>query len=251
MVSSVLAPLASRLLVSLAAGAAACAAAGAAAAPALPATCRAPLVAGSPATAPAAQVITVAASPADRTRASVRLWERRGPCWASVAGAWPARLGYNGVSVRHREGDGTTPSGTFGIGPVMYGTGPDPGVRFRYHRLACGDWWDEDPVSPTYNSFQHVACGTTPAFRAGSEALWRATDVYSTLAVVRYNDDPVVRGAGSAIFLHADNGLATTGCVSLPRRDLLVLLRRLRPSARPLVVIGTRSRIGSLGLLQG
>ena len=100
----------------------------------------------------------------------------------------------------------------------MYGTGPDPGVRFRYHRLVCGDWWDEDPVSPTYNTFRHVACGTTPAFGAGSEALWRATDVYSTLAVVRYNADPVVRGAGSAIFLHADNGLATTGCVSLPRR---------------------------------
>ena len=164
MVSSVLAALASRLLVSLAAGAAACAAAGAAAAPALPAACRAPLVAGSPAVGPAAQVITVAASPADRTRASVRLWERRGRCWAAVAGAWPARLGYNGLSVRHREGDGTTPSGTFGIGPVMYGTGPDPGVRFRYHRLVCGDWWDEDPVSPTYNTFRHVACGTTPAF---------------------------------------------------------------------------------------
>ena len=161
-------------------------------------------------------------------------------------------LGYNGLSVRHREGDGTTPSGTFGIGPVMYGTAPDPGVRFRYHRLVCGDWWDEDPVLadlqhlPT-RRLRHDACASA----AGSEALWRATDVYSTLAVVRYNADPVVRGAGSAIFLHADIGLADDrlrqpaaaicSCCSAPA----AAVRRGR-----CVVIGTRSRIASLGLLQ-
>ena len=54
----------------------------------------------------------------------------------------------------------------------MYGNEPNPGVRFRYRRLRCGDWWDEDPSSPTYNSFQHVACGTTPPFAGGSEGMW-------------------------------------------------------------------------------
>ena len=59
--------------------------------------------------------------------------------------------------------------------PTVYGLDPNPGVRLRYHRLRCGDWWDGDPASPTYNRFRHVACGAEPPFRGGSEALWRAT----------------------------------------------------------------------------
>ena len=42
----------------------------------------------------------------------------------------------------------------------IYGNEPDPGgLRYRYHRLVCGDWWDEDPYSPRYNHFVHVPCG--------------------------------------------------------------------------------------------
>ena len=94
----------------------------------------------------------------------------------AVAGPWRARVGRNGLSAHHREGDGTTPTGTFGIGPVVYGIDPDPGVACRYHRLVCGDWWDEDARSPTYNTFRHVACGATPPFGGGERgALARST----------------------------------------------------------------------------
>ena len=44
---------------------------------------------------------------------------------------------------------------------------PTPACGSRYHRLRCGDWWDEDPRSPTYNRFQHLACGATPPFHGG------------------------------------------------------------------------------------
>ena len=139
------------------------------------------------------------------------------------------RVGRNGLSSRHREGDGTTPTGTYGIGPVVYGIDPSPGVRLRYHRLVCGDWWDEDPRSSTYNRFRHVTCGTVPPFRGGSEALWQITPAYRLFALIRYNDAPAVPGRGSAIFLHVDTGRATNGCVSLPHAQLVALLRRLRP----------------------
>ena len=79
----------------------------------------------------------------------------RGGCWREVAGPWRAHVGRNGLSAHHREGDGTTPAGTFRIGPTMYGTAPSPGVRYRYRQLRCGDWWDENPASPTYNTFRH------------------------------------------------------------------------------------------------
>jgi len=173
------------------------------------------------------QRIQVVAPTARSTTATLTVSE----CGRRVFGPWRARVGYHGLSSRHREGDGTTPTGTFGLGPTVYGLDPNPGVRLGYHRLRCGDWWDEDSGSATYNTFQHVACGATPPFGGGSEALWRATVAYREFAVVQYNAAPAVPGRGSAIFLHDDTGHATNGCVSLPRLDLIRLLQRLRAGA--------------------
>jgi L,D-peptidoglycan transpeptidase YkuD (ErfK/YbiS/YcfS/YnhG family) len=152
-------------------------------------------------------------------------------CGKRVLGPWRARVGRNGLSAHHREGDGTTPTGTYGIGPVVYGLDPDPGLQLRYHRLVCGDWWDEDSRSPTYNTVRHVPCGSSPPFGGGSEALWRITPAYRLFALIQYNVAPVVAGRGSAIFLHVDTGRATNGCVSLPLGELRSLVRRLRAGA--------------------
>jgi len=150
-------------------------------------------------------------------------------CGARVAGPWRARVGLHGLSAHHREGDGTTPLGTYRIGPVVYGVAANPGVHLRYHRLACGDWWDEDPSSPAYNTFRHVACGRAPPFHG--EPLWASPTAYRYLAVVEYNRGRVP-GLGSGIFLHVDTGVATHGCVALSRADLLHTLRWLRPGAQ-------------------
>ena len=178
------------------------------------------------------QRIHVQAPSARATSATLTVTE----CGRRVLGPWRARVGYRGVSAHHREGDGTTPTGTYGIGPVVYGLDRDPGVRLRYHRLRCGDWWDEDPRSATYNRFRHIPCGVPPPFRGGSEPLWRATVAYRELAVVAYNAAPAVPGRGSGIFLHADTGHATNGCVSLPHSELVRLLRRLGPGASITIV---------------
>ena len=191
----------------------------------------------------ATQAITVEAASHRTTYATVRTWRRAGGCWQPVAGPFAARVGRNGLSANRREGDGTTPIGSFGIAPTLYGNAPDPGVRFRYHRLVCGDWWNEDPSSRTYNSFRHVACGTRPSFWNGSEGMWQQPRAYAHLAVVEYNMRPVVPGRGSGIFLHVQTGRATNGCVSLGRGDLVRMLRWLDPVAEPRIVIGTRSEV--------
>ena len=172
------------------------------------------------------QVVHVAAASRAATYAVVTL----SSCGKRVAGPWRARIGRSGVSAHHREGDGTTPLGTYRIGPVVYGLDRDPGVHLRYHRLTCGDWWDEDPSSPTYNEFRHVACGTRPGFGGSSEALWRATVAYRLFAVLEFNTARIP-GRGSAMFLHVDTGHATNGCVSLPRVQLVRALRWLRLGA--------------------
>ena len=58
-----------------------------------------------------------------------------------------------------------------------------------------------------------------------------------TLGILGHNDDPVVPGAGSAVFLHvapADGG-PTAGCVALRPRDMARLLPRLARDARIIV----------------
>jgi L,D-peptidoglycan transpeptidase YkuD (ErfK/YbiS/YcfS/YnhG family) len=189
-----------------------------------------------PAPAHSTQLVTVTA-PSGATSGTLRAWERRGTCWRQVAGPWTARLGRSGLSRSKHEGDGATPVGTYLLGPTVYGIAPNPGIRLRYHRLTCGDWWDEDPSSPSYNTFRHVACGATPRFGGDSEALWRISPQYRYFAVVEYNAGPVVPGRGSAIFLHVAVG-PTAGCVSLPEAELVRLLRWLRPAAHPAIRIG-------------
>ncbi len=141
------------------------------------------------------QQIVVTVPSVRSTSASISLRE----CGRRTAGPWAGQVGYRGVSARHREGDGTTPLGTYAIGPTIYGIGADPGVRLRYHRLVCGDWWDEDSRSATYNRFRHVACSAIPPFGGASEALWRQRVAYRAFAVVQYNVAPTVPGRGSAI----------------------------------------------------
>ena len=105
----------------------------------------------------------------------------------------------------------------------MYGIEANPGVRFRYTRVRCGDWWDEDASSPTYNTFRRVGCGRRPPF-AVSDGMWQNARAYPYLAVIEFNMRPTVPGRGSGIFLHAQTGRPTNGCVSLPPR---------RPAPRP------------------
>jgi len=205
--------------------------------------CEASLADELSATGSARQLVTVVAPVAHSTTGSLSLWRRAGSCWLQIAGPWSAWLGKKGVSGRHREGDDTTPSGGFGIGSVIYGSAADPGVAFRYHRLVCGDWWDEDPSSPAYNTFVHLPCGEQPSFGGASEPLWLSPGAYAYFALIDYNTRPVVAGAGSAIFIHVSFGAPTDGCVALPRAELVELLRWLRPGDSPLIVIGTAAGI--------
>ena len=193
----------------------------------------------------AGQLITVEAANFQTSVAEVALWQRNGHCWQLASGPWTGLIGQNGFSNHHREGDGTTPTGIYRIGPVAYGNAPNPGFHGPYHRLVCGDWWDEDPTSPGYNTFQHVPCSQSPPFGGESEALWTETRYYPSLAVVEYNTDPAVPYAGSAIFVHADTGSATTGCVSIPLGELDVFLRWLDLSRLPTIVMAPASELAS------
>jgi L,D-peptidoglycan transpeptidase YkuD (ErfK/YbiS/YcfS/YnhG family) len=169
--------------------------------------------------------------------------------WRSVFPAWRAETGSGHLlpASDRREGDHATPIGVFAIGATMYGNAPNPGgLSYPYHRLVCGDWWDEDPYTSQYNDFVHVSCEATPGFADWSEALWTETVAYPYFAVIQFNESPIASGPnapGAGIFLHSWVGTATEGCVALPESELLRVLRWLKPAQHPFIEIGTNSEI--------
>jgi L,D-peptidoglycan transpeptidase YkuD (ErfK/YbiS/YcfS/YnhG family) len=177
--------------------------------------------------------------------ATLRVYVRSGPAapWREAFGGWDAETGSGHLvpAALRREGDHATPIGVFGFGATIYGNARNPGgLHYRYHRLVCGDWWDEDSGTALYNHFVHVRCGTNPDFAYASEALWTETRAYPYFAVIRFNMSPIVRGArapGSGIFLHSWMNAPTEGCVALRRGQLLRMLRWLRPAEHPVIEI--------------
>jgi L,D-peptidoglycan transpeptidase YkuD (ErfK/YbiS/YcfS/YnhG family) len=162
--------------------------------------------------------------------------------------AWQAEIGSGELRDVRREGDHATPTGVFAFGATMYGNEPNPGgLHEPFHHLVCGDWWNEDPYSSSYNRFVHVSCGSTPSFASWSEALWTEEPAYPYFAVIDYNEHPTISGAlapGSGIFLHAWVQGPTEGCVALPVPELLHVLRWLEPADHPVIEIGTVAEVG-------
>jgi L,D-peptidoglycan transpeptidase YkuD (ErfK/YbiS/YcfS/YnhG family) len=191
-----------------------------------------------PAAAPAArrasgQLVTVTAAAYGATQAELTAYQRVNGQWHRVFGPWIAWVGRNGMAPpgAKREGDGRTPSGTFGFG-FFFGVDPNPGVHFPYRRIDAWDVWDDDPSSPLYNEWVDVRYAN-----AGADPEPMDVSAYDYGAVIAYNTARTP-GLGSAIFLHINIGTPTAGCVTLPVGELLEILRWLNPAASPRIAMG-------------
>ncbi|MGC5310055.1 L,D-transpeptidase family protein [Micromonospora zamorensis] len=193
------------------------------------------------------QVIVVGSTSYTTTYATLEAYVKVRGRWQPASASLPARIGSKGFSDNHVEGVPTTPTGVYSIGPTMYGIAANPGVRYPYHRLVSGDWWNENPASAQYNSFQHTS--TNPG--GASEALWTEVPAYTHFAVITYNMVPNVAkpvpNAGSGIFLHqfsTSAGNATAGCVSLSHDNLVDVLSWLDPTLSPRIVLSPYAQLG-------
>lgn len=134
-----------------------------------------------------------------------------------------ATLGRGGVRVDKREGDGATPAGLLPLRRVLYRADrlPPPRCAVPIEPLSPNDGWCDDPDDADYNRLVALP------HPARHEALWRADAVYDVIGVLGWNDAPVRRDAGSAIFLHVSrpDRTPTEGCVALAPSDLLRLLQ--------------------------
>jgi L,D-peptidoglycan transpeptidase YkuD (ErfK/YbiS/YcfS/YnhG family) len=137
--------------------------------------------------------------------------------------AWRCALGKGGIRADKAEGDGATPAGLLPLRRLLYRADripPPAAPGFRVEPLAPTDGWCDDPGHPDYNRQVGLP------HPARHEHLWRADALYDLIGVLGWNDDPVQRGRGSAIFLHvARPDLAPTeGCIALPLPELRQVL---------------------------
>ena len=181
----------------------------------------------------ALQVISIVAATTRSTSATLTLWQRAavGASWHRIGRPHIVHVGSAGLTAHDREGSGKTPIGSFTLSRAF---GRDPNVgggvtRMRYRQLQVGDGWSSQ-AGRGYNTFER----STGELYSG-RGTWAR---YALL--IDYNVGRVRQGDGSGFFLHVGSSAPTAGCVGAPLATLRVLLRWLRPGARPRIVISTR-----------
>lgn len=141
--------------------------------------------------------------------------------------AFPCALGRAGILDPKREGDGGTPAGRFALRRLLYRADRVARIETRLpaSHLEPDDGWCDDPADPAYNQPVKLP------YPGRHERMWLDSALYDLVVVIGHNDDPIVPGAGSAVFLHVarDDWGPTEGCIAFRCDHLLRLLGLLAP----------------------
>jgi L,D-peptidoglycan transpeptidase YkuD (ErfK/YbiS/YcfS/YnhG family) len=189
------------------------------------------------------QLIFATNRDASSFRVTIHVLERSKGIWHPVFPVFTGSIGEKGFAAidSKREGDGKSPSGVFPLG-IAFGYDPSVATRMPYRQATDDDFWVDDVNSEDYNKWVK---GKPRA--ASWEKMKREDDQYKYGLVIEYNTDPIIKGKGSAIFLHVwKGGEPTAGCVSMAEEMVLKILGWLDPVKKPLIIIGTESELGAL-----
>ncbi len=162
--------------------------------------------------------------------------EKTNASWQQAMAPMDAVIGRNGVAPpgEKREGDGRTPSGLFRL-KTAFGYPPSVPSQMPYRQSQEDDLWIDDSNDPNYNRWVRQSQPKA----ASHERMKRDDDLYKYGIVIEYNTDPVIKGLGSAIFLHVWAGAnsTTAGCVAVSEDNILKLLGWLNPAKNPVILI--------------
>lgn len=149
-------------------------------------------------------------------------------------------VGRNGISSSKAEGDGETPAGLYSLS-TAFGTAPDPGSIIPYTQLTKDDFWVDDVNSKYYN--QWAKGYVSDKDWTSAEDLSSETVAYKYSMLIEYNTNPIVKGKGSAIFLHCSTGRATAGCVSVPEDKMVELLKFIDKDTKIIIAQAVRDLV--------
>jgi L,D-peptidoglycan transpeptidase YkuD (ErfK/YbiS/YcfS/YnhG family) len=131
-------------------------------------------------------------------------------------------IGKKGITSKKIEGDKKTPKGTYALGPVYFRKDrlPKPFTKLKVIQIKKNLGWCDDINSKFYNK----PVKTNKKIRY--EKLFRKDKNYDLLIPIQYNTIKTKKNKGSAIFLHlTKNYKKTLGCVTLKKKDMLILLK--------------------------
>jgi L,D-peptidoglycan transpeptidase YkuD (ErfK/YbiS/YcfS/YnhG family) len=136
---------------------------------------------------------------------------------------YPCAIGKGGMAANKQEGDGASPIGAWAMRQPY-----DVQTALPVRIIHPEDGWCDAPDHPAYN---------TPIrfpFAASAERMWRDDTLYDLVIALGYNDDPVIAGKGSAIFMHVcrPQYRPTEGCVAVDKRHLLAMLPHFSTASR-------------------
>jgi len=174
---------------------------------------------------------------------TIHALERNNGVWHLAFPTFTGSIGEMGFAAidRKSEGDGKSPSGIFPLG-IAFGYAPSAVTKMPYRQATDDDCWVDDVNSEDYNKWVK---GKPNA--ASWEKMKREDDQYKYGVVIEYNMHPIVKGKGSAIFLHVwKTGESTVGCVSMPEEMVLKILGWLDPAKKPLIIMGTESELRAM-----
>ena len=134
-------------------------------------------------------------------------------------------IGLNGLTENKREGDLSTPIGTFHFDKIYYRADRLGHMEFFIDSAIIGkdDGWCDDQKSDLYNQYIQFP------FEGSAEHLYREDQIYDIICVLNYNTSPIIPGRGSAIFMHiAKPGfLGTEGCIAIESEALIGIATNL------------------------
>jgi L,D-peptidoglycan transpeptidase YkuD (ErfK/YbiS/YcfS/YnhG family) len=144
-----------------------------------------------------------------------------------VAGgmAFTCALGWSGIGMRKREGDGATPSGRYLALRAFWRNDrlARPRTALALAPIGRSAGWCDDPGDRNYNK------PVTLPYPTSAESMRRKDRLYDIVVDLSWNRVPILKGKGSAIFLHvaAEAYGPTQGCIALSRENLRKLLPRI------------------------
>tara|TARA_B100000579_G_C22845244_1_gene863970 strand:- start:3323 stop:3814 length:492 start_codon:yes stop_codon:yes gene_type:complete len=131
-------------------------------------------------------------------------------------------IGKNGLKINKKEGDKSTPIGFFNIGKLYWRPDrvPKPSTKLICKKIKKNMAWCNDVDSRFYN--KEIKINKKIKF----EKLYRKDHKYDYLILIKYNYKKIIKGNGSAIFIHlTKNYKNTAGCIALSKKDFLILAK--------------------------
>lgn len=221
---------------------------------------------GAPLGEEARQIVLVVGRGWNDAAAEISFWEKEGDAWTRTVGPSSCVVGTNGFGLgrglatvavardtpQKREGDRRAPAGVFAL---EFSFGTMAKMRhgrssFEYRQTSSSHRWVDDPASAYYNQWVDLASPEVRKDWSSAETLRLVSGLYDLVVVVGHNRQPVVPGAGSAIFLHLweGPGSSTAGCTAMELQVLREIWKRLDPGKGPVLVQGPSQYLRMLPL---